>query len=39
VKSKTVEPEEAYVKSAEKKDMASKLRALGYNLDGLAAEE
>ena len=39
VKSKTVEAEEAYVKSAEKKDMASKLRALGYNLDGLAAEE
>ena len=39
VKSKTVEPEEAYVKSAEKKDMASRLRALGYNLDGLAADE
>ncbi|WP_310569637.1 type IV pilus twitching motility protein PilT [Gemmatimonas sp.] len=39
VKSKTVEAEEAYVKSAEKKDMASKLRALGYNLDGLASEE
>ncbi len=39
VKSKTVEAEEAYVKSAEKKDMASKLRALGYNLDGLAADE
>ncbi len=39
VKSKTVEPEEAYVKSAEKKDMAAKLRALGYNLDGLASEE
>ena len=39
VKSKMVEAEEAYVKSAEKKDMASKLRALGYNLDGLAAEE
>ena len=39
VKNKTVEAEEAYVKSAEKKDMASRLRALGYNLDGLAAEE
>ncbi len=39
VKSKTVDAEEAYVKSAEKKDMASKLRALGYNLDGLAADE
>ena len=39
VKSKTIEAEEAYVKSAEKKDMASRLRALGYNLDGLAAEE
>jgi twitching motility protein PilT len=39
VKSKTIDAEEAYVKSAEKKDMASRLRALGYNLDGLAAEE
>jgi len=39
VKSKTVEADEAYVRSAEKKDMASKLRALGYNLDGLAADE
>ncbi len=39
VKSKTVEPEEAYVKSAEKKDMASRLRALGHNLEGLAADE
>ncbi|WP_373067360.1 type IV pilus twitching motility protein PilT [Gemmatimonas sp.] len=39
VKSKTVEAEEAYVRSAEKKDMASKLRSLGYNLDGLAADE
>ncbi|WP_373063659.1 type IV pilus twitching motility protein PilT [Gemmatimonas sp.] len=39
VKSKMVEAEEAYVRSAEKKDMASKLRALGYNLDGLAADE
>ncbi|WP_411281565.1 type IV pilus twitching motility protein PilT [Gemmatimonas sp.] len=39
VKSKTVEADEAYVKCAEKKDMAAKLRALGYNLDGLAADE
>ncbi len=39
VKNKTIEAEEAYVKSAEKKDMASRLRALGYNLDGLAADE
>ncbi len=39
VKSKTVEAEEAYVKSAEKKDMASKLRAIGYTLDGLASDE
>jgi twitching motility protein PilT len=39
VKSKTIEPEEAYVKSVEKKEMSSKLRALGYNIDGVAGEE
>ena len=39
VKSGQVEAEEAYVKSAEKKDMASRLRLLGYNLDGLAADD
>lgn len=39
VKNKTVEADEAYVKSAEKKDMAAKLRALGHNMDGLAGEE
>jgi len=39
VKSKTIEPEEAYVKSVEKKEMSSKLRALGHNIDGVAGEE
>jgi twitching motility protein PilT len=39
VKSGQVEAGEAYVKSAEKKEMASRLRLLGYNLDGLAAED
>lgn len=39
VKSKTIEAEEAYVKSVEKKEMAFRLRALGYTLDGLAADE
>jgi twitching motility protein PilT len=39
VKSKTIEPEEAYVKSVEKKEMSSKLRALGYNIDSVAGEE
>jgi twitching motility protein PilT len=39
VKAGTVEAEEAYVKSVEKKEMAAKLRALGFDLGGLAAEE
>jgi twitching motility protein PilT len=39
VKTGQVEAEEAYVKSAEKKEMASRLRLLGYNLDGLAADD
>jgi twitching motility protein PilT len=39
VKSKTIEAGEAYVKAVEKKEMATKLRALGHNLDGLAGEE
>lgn len=39
VKSKTIEPDEAYVKSVEKKEMSSKLRALGYNIDAVAGEE
>ena len=39
VKSKTIEPEEAYVKSVEKKEMSGKLRALGFNIDGVAGEE
>ena len=39
VKTGQIEAEEAYVKSAEKKEMASRLRLLGYNLDGLAADD
>jgi twitching motility protein PilT len=39
VRSKTIEPEEAYVKAVEKKEMSGKLRALGYNIDGVAGEE
>lgn len=39
VRSKTIEPEEAFVKSVEKKDIASKLKALGYNLSGLTSDE
>jgi hypothetical protein len=39
VKSKTIEPEEAYVKAVEKKDMSSRLRLLGHNIDAVAGEE
>ena len=39
VKSKTIEPEEAYVKAVEKKEMSIKLRTLGYNIDAVAGEE
>ena len=39
VKSKTVEPVEAYLKCVEKKDMAARLRALGYDLSALSTEE
>jgi len=39
VRNKTIEAEEAFVKSVEKKEMASKLKALGYSLDGLTSEE
>ncbi len=39
VKSKTIEPDEAYTKSVERKEMGSKLRALGYNIDNVAGEE
>ncbi|MEP6766709.1 MAG: type IV pilus twitching motility protein PilT, partial [Gemmatimonadaceae bacterium] len=39
VKSKTVEPIEAYLKCQEKKDMAARLRALGYDLGAAATEE
>jgi twitching motility protein PilT len=34
VKTKTIEPQEAYVKSVERKDMAAKLKALGYHVEG-----
>lgn len=39
VRNKTIEAEEAFVKSVEKKEMAGKLKAMGYNLDGLTSEE
>ena len=39
VKTKQVEAEEAFMKSVEKKDMAMKLKALGYKLEGLTVEE
>jgi twitching motility protein PilT len=39
VKSKTIEPAEAYVKCAEKKDMAMKLHALGHDVSSLSSEE
>ena len=39
VKIKQVEAEEAYIKSIEKKDMAMKLKALGYKLEGHTIEE
>jgi twitching motility protein PilT len=39
VKSKTVDAEEAYMKSVEKKDMAQKLRTAGYVLEGVAGDE
>ena len=39
VKSRTIEPEEAYIKAVEKKEMSGKLRALGHNIDGVAGEE
>ena len=39
VKSKTIDPEEAYTKAVERKEMGGKLRALGYNIDGVAGEE
>lgn len=39
VKSKTIEPEEAYLKAVEKKDIGSRLRTLGYNIDAVAGEE
>lgn len=39
VKSKTIEPDEAYTKSVERKEMGGKLRALGYNIDNVAGEE
>ncbi len=39
VKSKQVEPEEAYIKSVEKKDMAVKLRGLGIQIALAGSEE
>ncbi len=39
VKSKTIEPEEAYMKSVERKDMMAKLKALGYAVEGVAGDE
>ncbi|MCA0374181.1 MAG: type IV pilus twitching motility protein PilT [Gemmatimonadetes bacterium] len=39
VKTKQVEPEEAYVRSVERKDMGARLRALGFNIDSVAGEE
>jgi twitching motility protein PilT len=39
VKSQTVDPEEAYIRSVEKKDMAIKLRGLGYKMDLAGSEE
>ncbi|HYW31546.1 MAG TPA: type IV pilus twitching motility protein PilT [Gemmatimonas sp.] len=39
VKSKTIEPNEAYVKSAEKKDMAAKLTAIGIDMSSMSNEE
>jgi twitching motility protein PilT len=39
VKSKQVEPEEAYIKSVEKKDMAVKLRGLGIQINVAGSEE
>ncbi|MEO7998182.1 MAG: type IV pilus twitching motility protein PilT, partial [Gemmatimonadaceae bacterium] len=39
VKSKTIEPVEAYMKCAEKKDMAMKLTTLGYDISSVSSEE
>ncbi len=39
VKSKQVEPEEAYNKSVEKKDMAMKLKAIGHNIASAGLDE
>jgi twitching motility protein PilT len=39
VKKGEVEPDEAYVRSVEKKDMALKLRAQGYKIDVAGSEE
>ena len=39
VKNKTIEPTEAYIKCAEKKDMAMKLNALGHDISSLSSEE
>ena len=39
VKNKTIEPVEAYLKCAEKKDMSMKMHALGYDISSVSGEE
>lgn len=39
VKTRQVEPEEAYIRSVEKKDMAVKLRGIGHAIVGAGSEE
>jgi twitching motility protein PilT len=39
VKSNIIEPREAYIKSVERREMATRLRALGHNIDHVAGEE
>lgn len=39
VKNKTIEPVEAYMKCAEKKDMAMKLNALGHDISSVSSED
>ncbi|MEO7358739.1 MAG: type IV pilus twitching motility protein PilT [Gemmatimonadaceae bacterium] len=39
VKNKSIEPIEAYMKCAEKKDMAMKLNALGHDISSVSSEE
>ena len=39
VKARLVEPEEAYIRSVERKEMATKLRAMGFIIEAAAREE